>query len=91
MAVTARVEHVGRLLRPQYPLDARDRYARSELTAAEYMINTALPQTSTSVSAHGDGRPHGGPNVARTSAPHTPRILRSALSQLMVCIRQLYR
>src|SRR5579859_1327386 len=36
MAVTARVEHVGSLLRPSYLLEARDRHARGELTAAEF-------------------------------------------------------
>jgi 5-methyltetrahydropteroyltriglutamate--homocysteine methyltransferase len=34
--VTARAEHVGSLLRPPYLLDARDRYAAGELTAAEF-------------------------------------------------------
>ena len=36
MAVTARVEHVGSLLRPPYLMEARDRHARRELTAAEF-------------------------------------------------------
>jgi 5-methyltetrahydropteroyltriglutamate--homocysteine methyltransferase len=36
MAVTARVEHVGSLLRPQYLLEARDRYASGELTPTEF-------------------------------------------------------
>ncbi len=36
MAVTARVEHVGSLLRPPYLLEARDRHAGGELNAAEF-------------------------------------------------------
>ena len=35
MAVDARVEHVGSLLRPQFLRDARDAYAGGEVTAAE--------------------------------------------------------
>ncbi len=36
MVVDARVEHVGSLLRPQFLRDAREAYARGELTAAEF-------------------------------------------------------
>ena len=36
MAVDARVEHVGSLLRPQFLRSARDAYARGELTPAEF-------------------------------------------------------
>jgi 5-methyltetrahydropteroyltriglutamate--homocysteine methyltransferase len=34
MAVDARVEHVGSLLRPQFLRDAREAYAQGELTPA---------------------------------------------------------
>jgi len=36
VAVDARVEHVGSLLRPQFLRDAREAYARGELTPAEF-------------------------------------------------------
>jgi 5-methyltetrahydropteroyltriglutamate--homocysteine methyltransferase len=36
VAVNARVEHVGSLLRPQFLRDAREAYARGELTPAEF-------------------------------------------------------
>jgi len=36
VAVHARVEHVGSLLRPQFLRDARDAFARGELTPAEF-------------------------------------------------------
>src|SRR5215471_15956396 len=36
MTVTARVEHVGSLLRPSYLLQARATWARSEITPAEF-------------------------------------------------------
>ena len=36
MAVLARVEHVGSLLRPQFLRDAREAYARAELTPAQF-------------------------------------------------------
>ena len=36
VAVLARVEHVGSLLRPQFLREAREAYARGELTPAEF-------------------------------------------------------